>query len=360
MVEPKPPSLRLPALRDIASLSVSDINECLSYLQILYTPRIRASNISRRIAQHGSVIHWHSARTSSPIDAFISDDFERSYAIRWLNYLACNSDRLQASTEETASITDRAAAILANCGGASSAGVLTRNLDFFSPSLGQFNLSVRDIPLQDGMASVGAQTWGGACVLAEVIVTEPRQFLHSRGAAALRVLELGAGTGMVGMTLAKIAHKLRVPVEVVCTDAYPPALENLAINISSNFSAVSDSCSITSLPLDWSAVANQSLSVPLLPPLDQPFDLVVGADIIYEAEHASWIRLVLTRLLKKQSLFHLVIPLRRTHAAESSTVESVFLDNDVGPRIISKETLVCELDEKSGEEMEYAYYQIGW
>jgi hypothetical protein len=60
-----------------------------------------------------------------------------------------------------------------------------------------------------------------------------------------------------------------------------------------------------------------------------------------------------------------VIPLRATHAMESSTVESVFVNRDrVGGelklRILSKETIVCDAGEVRDGPVEYAYYKIGW
>ncbi|KAJ7052506.1 putative methyltransferase-domain-containing protein [Mycena amicta] len=351
-----PPSLRLPPLRGIEHLSVKKAIECIEYLQNLYTPQIRGSSICGRLAQDGSSVPW-----SSPVSVNSStvDEFERRYSIRWLTYLTHNGDRLQGSPEEIAYIVDRAAAVLANCGGASSAGVLTRNLNFPSTS-GGINVVLRDIPLYDGMASVGAQTWGGACVLAELIVSEPGEFGLKHTNKPLRVLELGSGTGLVGITFAKMAQQLQLSGTIICTDAYPPALDNLAVNISANFSSFSENISVTCLPLDWATIADVPLSTVLPPPLDTPFNLIVGADIIYEAEHASWIRKVLTRLLATTHIFHLVIPLRRTHSAESSTVESVFIDNDDGPTILYQETIVCDVEENPGEEVEYVYYRIGW
>ncbi|KAF7312156.1 hypothetical protein MIND_00228200 [Mycena indigotica] len=357
MSHTQPPSLFLPSLRNLAAISPSDVSRGITYLRSLYTPRIRGSKILGRITPDGSTISWPS---SSPedLDALVGDEFERGYSIRWLTYLAHNATQIQASAEEIAVIIDSAAAVLANCGGPASAGVLIRTIVF--PASG-IEVTLQDIPLDNGMASVGAQTWGGAFVLAEMIATHPEEFqLHKKSQSTLRVLELGSGTGLVGITVAKIANHLDLPTRVVCTDAYPPALHNLATNISANFDNISGTLSVESLALDWSIMANKPLTALFPPPLDIAFDIILGADIIYEAEHALWIRKVLTRFLRRNGLFHLLVPLRPTHAAESGTIEMVFIADGQGPEILSKETILCAPEKPSEEEIVYAYYRIGW
>jgi predicted nicotinamide N-methyase len=291
-----------------------------------------------------------------------ADEFERAYMLRWLTYLINHTERLQGSPSDVESVINRAAALLANCGGASSAGVISRVLEFPS-ARGPVGITLQDIPLANGLASVGAQTWGGACVLAEIIAAQPAEFGLENPKTPLRVLELGAGTGLVGLTLAVLAKLMDVSVTVVCTDYYPSVLENLAANIDANFSA--ENRSISSHFLDWSSFLENTDPPP--PPLDQPFDLILGADIIYEPEHASWVHACVSRLLDptRSSQFHLVIPLRRTHTLESRSVELVFGDRRQetsmsGLTILAMETIVCDVEGSVTEEVEYAYYRIGW
>jgi len=102
----------------------------------------------------------------------------------------------------------------------------------------------------------------------------------------------------------------------------------------------------------------------------------LGADIIYESQHALWIKSCLTKLLRKPSsttqsdinpTFHLVIPLRATHIVESNTIEQVFPLNNHNRNgntelvIIHKEIIVCDAESsREGEDVEYVYYKIGW
>jgi len=163
----------------------------------------------------------------------------------------------------------------------------------------------------------------------------------------------------------------------VATDYYPSVLTNLERNVSSNFfpqPSSSTSPRILTRPLDWSTFTSQTTHDPLF---ETPFDLILGTDIIYESQHALWIKSCLTKLLRKPSssssttlsdinpTFHLVIPLRATHRVESNTIEQVFPFNNVNRStelvIHCKEIIICDAQSaEEGEDIEYAYYKIGW
>ena len=301
--------------------------------------------------------------------------------------------------QDGADIIREAASILAICAGTASAGTITRTFAFPSRD-GQLTIKVQltDVPLDNyDYSSVGSQTWGGACVLAERIVRYPEYFrLDSEPENSdssreerpdLRVLELGAGTGLVSLTLAKLlesyGHWKNKRAEIVATDFYPSVLENLRNNIVSNFEKeesqqLPPSVSITSQFLDWKAFSSTA-ELPASP-FDMPFDLILGADIVYEAEHALWIKKCLSKLLRKPrgpgkgagGIFHLVVPLRPTHTEESSTLDRVFHRTEdiqmsrpcrsgVELCILSTEVIVCDArDDNSEDGAEYAYYRIGW
>jgi hypothetical protein len=127
------------------------------------------------------------------------------------------------------------------------------------------------------------------------------------------------GTGIVGLTLGKMLESMEVEADIIATDFYPSVLANLQ---ATNFLHPS-SVLISSHFLDWS-------TFPILNVLPAPFDRIfydiIGADIIYEASHALWIKACLQGIFLKaaalsvpQPIFHLVIPLRPTHAIESQT-----------------------------------------
>ncbi|KAL4071178.1 putative methyltransferase-domain-containing protein [Scleroderma yunnanense] len=274
----------------------------------------------------------------------------------------------------------QAASLLAICAGVAAAGTVQRVFSFESDELGRIEIQLTDIPLDNhDYTSVGGQTWGGACVLAEMIVEHPERFglgdtpfLGNDGCLGrgdLRILELGAGTGLVGLTVAKLLAAMgNRRATVVATDFHPSILANLTANIDANFPAGDggDMITVVSHFLDWSSFSSSGSGV-----LSEPFDVILGADIIYEAEHATWIKNCLKSLLRCQgsshppSIFHLVIPLRPTHTFESSTIENVFQiapQNHTEPAILSKETIFCEAhgDDIGNDLVEYVYYRIGF
>lgn len=337
-----------------------------------------------------------------------SDAFERSYAIRWLTVLLhyaesniTNLEQFSLSAQEVDAILQDAASLLAICSGTAAAGTFTRTFSFQLPQVVQsmvegetdIKVQLKDIPLDNhDFSSVGAQTWGGACVLAELIVERPRDFGVGSGegpnpagtARKLKILELGAGTGLVSITLGKLYQVARKGVEIVATDFYSSVLRNLQDNIDLNLpskGSLSSPVSLTSHFLDWSLFPSSEPELPF----NEPFDIVVGTDIVYEAQHAVWIKACLVKLLRRPQsqtssalhpLFHLVIPLRPTHLQEAKTVEKVFLkradilrkrstevEHESELAIYSMDTIACDTGSgfsRGEEEVEYVYYKIGW
>ena len=389
------PTGYLPPIKDIGIYPLKSLNDAVSYLRQIYNPEVRGSRRRRANPLQNAPSVTYSNAISAELDILRTDLFERNYAIKWLTALISqlgNRDFShpdssspvihQSSTED---LIQNAASLLALCAGTASAGVIVRQFVFESRHEKDINLvkvELVDVPLDNhDYRSVGAQTWGGACIMAEMIVDHPRQFgFHQQHheCSTFRCLELGAGTGLVSLTVAKMMQESMnksTNLEVVATDYYPSVLANLERNVSSNFPESSSSASVRILTraLDWSTFSAQTTHEPVF---EAPFDLILGADIIYETEHALWIKSCLTHLLRKPSsttfsnispTFHLVIPLRATHAVESSTIEQVFplnthnLNGNTELVIHHKETIICDAESGTeGEDIEYAYYKIGW
>lgn len=422
-----PPTAHLPPIGKISSQSPQVLLDALKYLRVIYNPEVRGSR-RRRNGQPTPAAHLSMGNLEpfygSDLDLLRADAFERSYSIRWLTTLISQAQFQQTgdlsslpTAEHHISQEERvireASCLLATCAGTASAGTITRVFTFDSAHThSAIRIQVTDAPLENqDFTSVGAQTWGGACVLSETIVDQPEDFgIIVRGGSVVtsdiietpcptdnefRVLELGAGTGMASLTLGKLFESLSgkptKKTAIVATDFHPSVLANLRANVVSNFPPTEDlippsqasPVSVTTHFLDWSAFPKTEEQVP---PFQKPFDLVIGSDIIYEAQHAVWIKTCLTRLLRRpekvhnpnsgsacvfRPLFHLIIPLRPTHASESNTVEQVFptlADTEAHKPalvIFSKEIIVCEAngdvhDRGNGDDVEYAYYKIGW
>lgn len=427
-----PPTTYLPSIRSIATYPVDTLDDALQYLRLIYSPPVRGSRRRSPTNATGTTkSRWREDQLAA--EALRNDTFERAYAIKWLSALiaqcgggedeeeqdpdpdaAAASDPTHEDTAHTPrpptatrreALVETAAALLATCAGTASAGTLTRQFRFPvpwpAPDALPITIALTDAPLDNqDYGSVGAQTWGGACIMAEMLVEDPGAFglvTGRRGRegealpAALRCLELGAGTGLVSLAVSKVVERLgtaesassrtqHVPIHIVATDYYPSVLENLDRNVLSNFPKHNhdpDSQPIISTArLDWSTFCNGADTKE--PNFQLPFDVIYGADIIYEALHATWIKSCLEKLLRKPTspaddpTFHLIIPLRATHAVESSTIEQVFpthrVRNDITPQhdqvelvIKHKQIIICEAESgRQGEEVEYAYYRIGW
>ncbi|KAJ3550875.1 hypothetical protein NM688_g4978 [Phlebia brevispora] len=371
-----------------------------------------------------------------------ADKFERAYVVQWLTVLVSHPSQPaaeEADAVEWESLVQQAASLLADCAGAASAGKRCRTFIFpgtglsrnsscsprhRTPEAGgpdavredvpvhEVRVQIVDLPLDNqDYSSVGAQTWGGACLLADMIVASrheadfglplrPGRDQQDR----IRILELGAGTGLVSLAAGKLLEARGVHAEIVGTDFYAHVLENLRHNVEANFPRQPDGAKENSPVdfsvqfLDWAAFpssplrsgpANETEGAQGESLFIRPFDVIYGADIIYELEHARWIKACVERLLRRPSSdiadsscvasdpaitprFHLVIPLRSTHMAEARTVEDVFpFASEIDEReahvrgdvlaITGKEDIVCgDLWEEGTKEVEYVHYMISW
>jgi predicted nicotinamide N-methyase len=110
----------------------------------------------------------------------------------------------------------------------------------------------------------GGIVWETSFLLARYL-QQPGQ----RSLKGLKVLEVGAGCGLLGLSLADAG------CEVVMSD-HPSAMANLSDNTNCNRSAIAAPGTISAQQLDWTlaediaAVSNSG-----------PFDLIVGTDVVF-------------------------------------------------------------------------------
>ncbi|KZT44306.1 hypothetical protein SISSUDRAFT_1056672 [Sistotremastrum suecicum HHB10207 ss-3] len=373
-----PPSTCLPPIRSLYSRSATDIRGYVAYLRQIYCPEVRGS---RRSAK--------GRPDETDLQNIRADSFERSFAIQWLTALISQLQggllKSDDDSGEIESLVDEAAALVALCSGAAATGAFVRTFvfDLGAPFEGTVQVDVNDAPLESqDFSSVGAQTWGGSCILAERIAQSPPLFrINQQLSTHLRILELGAGTGLVSLVVGKILEitSPHPDTRVIATDFHSSVLTNLRGNVSRNHLSPD---LVKVVPLDWSKFCDSPTKDE---DLLEPYDLILGADIIYEAEHAQWIYDCLRILLRKPSpgisrsgstqepLFHLIIPLRPTHREESSTVEQVFPmskgnltdglvdEEELALFIVKYEDLVYPAygDGEHGD-VHYRYFHIGW
>ncbi|CAE7638081.1 rrg1 [Symbiodinium microadriaticum] len=133
-----------------------------------------------------------------------------------------------------------------------------------SRPLGRAPLLVRELP-----ETVGSKVWRGAWLLWKCLAN-----LHGLGGVS-RVLELGAGVGLVGLLLAA-DHSLEVVVSETRSGYGGADLtwENLVYNVQMNAEQIDEGGGrIEAWELDWTQGLQDQV---------RKFDLVVGSDILYE------------------------------------------------------------------------------
>ncbi|KAI5476481.1 hypothetical protein MNV49_007728 [Pseudohyphozyma bogoriensis] len=149
---------------------------------------------------------------------------------------------------------------------------------------------------------------------------------------------MGAGTGLVGFAAAAVLGKMEggghvdAGVDVELSDWEPFVLENLRHNLSlnSDLTTSSSNVNISISKLDWSAFPSTTNGPHDVVPDEGRFDTILGADLVYEPQHTTWVHATVSSLLAFPSpsnphpTFHLVLPLRSTHVAEHTAFDKMF------------------------------------
>ena len=331
---------------------------------------VEEEEVSKKLIGHGDV------------DVLRSDPFEREYAVKWLTGLISRYDIWIAeapeedysdTSEERSKVVDDAASLLSLfAGDTEPEPPLTRAFSFPRSDGG----NPVCVQLNDGAlltadhTSVGLQSWASSIILAERICWDSSSFnFDSLDRPRARILELGAGTGLLSI----VASKLLPSTEIIATDYHPDVLTNLRLNVSTNVSG-QDRSPISVHALDWS-----------IPVVDDPFsegsfDMILAADVVYHQDHAQWIKSCVQRYLRRgrhgepnRPIFWLIIPLRSIgrHEGMGTAVEQVFStfdtcagsssDSGKGELVIfRKEEIARRNGVGRADEGSYVLFEIGW
>ena len=183
-----------------------------------------------------------------------------------------------------------------------SIGTKARELDIniYEPSLTGDNL--------------GHKTWIASYLLAKRLpLLLPRHLssieisnsVHRHNSSGTRdkrtkILELGAGTGLVGLAASGL-----LAADIHLTDL-PIILPNLQYNIQQNASLVeSTGSTITAGVLDWSTIT-------AVQDEEEKYDVIFAADSLYAPEHSGWVVRTVEQYLRKgdKSRVFVELPLR--------------------------------------------------
>ena len=385
-----PPTVNLPPLKSLSNYSLNEVLDALSNLRVLYfpSPLVESLQLQKVSKPFAHFVCRNSAPdsgyasaeegdddTSSGFDGrnealeiLPTDELERAFAIKWLIGFTARSDTWISSVPETETeaytcAVDEAVSLLALFTGSESEQAITRTFSFPASGGQSVEVELSDAPLvSEDHTSVGLQSWASSIVLAERICANPGKFsldpiTHGRG---LRLLELGAGTGLLSITVAKILASRQdrtpgPPPIIVATDFHPDVLANLQRNVDDN----ADTQGLLVRNLDWSQPNLTSV------PFDSPFDVILAADVVYEPSHASWIANCVTKLLARPAgVLWMIIALRSggRHEGLSSTVSEAFsFEGGSGrPSILGNETLQRMDGHGRADETGYELFKIGW
>lgn len=250
-----------------------------------------------------------------------------------------------------------------------------------STALPPLSITLRDTTLLAD--STGFRTWGSSTLLSQRLASDPStSFSFETPNRPLRILELGSGTGLVGLTTAAIMRLLERPVHIDLSDFEDAVLDNLQHNIKLNADNL-DSSTLSVRRLDWYNFVSGAL-----PPAEEQsaapdgYDYILAADVIYEPLHVEGVLSTVVHLLRldEAATLHLVLPLRPTHAdvhdafddAVSPSSEGCYTRQDLYGRqwrLVTRERTVATGEDgfgdgrvrvSDGKVTRYWVYRIGW
>ncbi|AET40255.1 S-adenosylmethionine-dependent methyltransferase Ecym_5513 [Eremothecium cymbalariae DBVPG len=181
--------------------------------------------------------------------------------------------------------------------------------------------------------NLGLKTWGGSLVLSHRVHRIP---------ACEKVLELGAGTGLVGISYA-IAHQASTP-QIILTDL-PDIVPNLRSNIKLN-----NLKNVHAAELDWT-----DHSTFIAQHGGDKFDMILVSDPIYSPQHPIWLTNTIARFLSPQGRVYIELPIRTRYANERQHLWDLLASKEL--QILKREN-----DEGTDEwgNVNYIYIEIAW
>ncbi|EUC28793.1 hypothetical protein COCCADRAFT_108214 [Bipolaris zeicola 26-R-13] len=383
-----PPSSSLPSARLLVSLPETQITSALKHLRALYCPvrlpTVISTPVSKRDQQSitsppAPVDSGYASQDEDEDDqetsleevtaALRADPFERTFTAQWLNSLLARSEEMSMDVEARERIVDDAAFILSSLFESSNCDedeALTRDFSFSMPFGKAIQVTLNDAPLSStDHTAVGLQSWGASIVLSSMMCADPKRFgLDPTDLAPMpKITELGTGTGLVSLVLAKLLPTINIHNgDIAATDYHPAVLDNCKLNIETNFpsSCTNASPPVSTAILDW-AQPPQALKATA--------NLLIASDVVYAPEHAAWLRDCAAHMLTLGGTFWLMVTVRKTGKFEGipDTVESAFVPekcsknaNGMVFRILEKEFVEKRRGVGRGDESGYNLYRIGW
>ena len=206
--------------------------------------------------------------------------------------------------------------------------------------------------------NLGMKTWVSSYLLAKRLhsfLIPPSDLVPSasKNNIPLRVLELGAGTGLVGLSFAALWGSA---ASVHLTDL-DPIVPNLAHNVTLNEELLSKTgASVTSGVLDW------SLETGPLSEDESSYDLILAADPLYSPDHPRWLVQAIGRRLNPGTGSRVIVemPLRDAYLPQVEDFKQRM--QAIGLRILDQgeEIGYDDWESKDGSSLEVCCWWSVW
>jgi hypothetical protein len=304
------------------------------------------------------------------------EPLERDFAVRWLTGFVGQAWEFPLDDETRDGFVDAACSLLSHltstengCNSNDDEDLgMTRRFRFSKgDSAEELIVDLYDTPMQTGEdhTDVGLQTWGASIAFSQMLCNTPSDFNLDRRTleSSTRIVELGAGTGLVSMVLASLLPSIADSLpSIVATDYHPTVLKNLERNAASLSSRSEPAAPMQVAHLDWCAPTRE-------PPLDVLADIVIAADVVYAAEHARWLRHCASHILAPGGIFWLMVSIRPNGKFEGvcDSIEAIFAENNTAIRetcqhlrILSKQCIDKKHNIGRADEVGYRLFKIGW
>ncbi|UKZ78633.1 hypothetical protein TrVFT333_006379 [Trichoderma virens FT-333] len=274
-----PLSLSLPPLRKSANLTEAEARQALCRLhEFSYYPIPQVLELELfghnqdASAPDSGYTSENDADEASKADKAIPlylDPIERDFAVRWLTGFIGQAGEFSLSDDTRDEFVDAACSLLSHLTSTEDGSNtpdddpgMTRRFQFStSNSPKPFVVDLYDTPMQTGEdhTDVGLQTWGASIAFSQMFCDTPMDFLSNTPTldSSIRIVELGAGTGLVSLVLASLLPSISDSLpSIVATDYHPTVLKNLEKNAASHCKEGSTAV-VQVAHLDWCAPTRQ-------------------------------------------------------------------------------------------------------
>lgn len=163
--------------------------------------------------------------------------------------------------------------------------------------------------------NLGHKTWLTSYLLARRLPSLLSLDMCNSYPHAIRILELGSGTGLLGITAAAL-----YPDATVHLTDLEEIVPNLEANVKANESLFSEEKLPTVGVLDWSLASSQATA--------QRYNLILASDPLYSPSHPAWVVNTVFSYLDDDPIARVIIelPLREAYVPEVEELRSRLAD----------------------------------